>query len=432
MPANDAMLTLFEHQDVAIDERAGRHGLSALQAEAAARISLVRPRFCSRGFRSIRFSHYAGVVNVGGRVVEILPKVEASDSTPDNCRGVFLRLLSLAEGLRLHSFGNVGQSIRMGPLLDVFITAFFDDVRRILGAGLLRRYREREEDLTVVRGRILWKRQVGSLAMRPDRVACRFDALDADNDVNRVIKAALAALRPNLRSAGLLRRWSELWPAFDEVALVPAASASSNRIVLDRQTRRYASALRWAGWLLRLLSPSLRAGASDVPGLVFDTNQLFERAVGRHLLRRTSRQGGDLRLSTQETGRFLGAIEADRALPAVPLKPDLVFHKGERVSLVADTKWKRVDVGRTGHVEPATGDVYQMLAYAAAFECNDVALIYPWHAELRDAHETIVRLHSAAGATVRLHVAVVDTGADLLPLRLGASTPVLAQLECSL
>jgi hypothetical protein len=79
----------------------------------------------------------------------------------------------------------------------------------------------------------------------------------------------------------------------------------------DRSTRRYEPALQWAGWILRLLSPSLRGGDSAAPALLFDMNRLFEQAVGVQL--RLALAPSGLQLSTQDGGRHLAESTAWRA-----------------------------------------------------------------------------------------------------------------------
>jgi 5-methylcytosine-specific restriction enzyme subunit McrC len=428
----DPVLTVFEHAEVPVEVVAGASCLSDLEADAALRIASGRRGFCSRGHRSIRFAQHAGLVSLAGRVLEVLPKVEQEKRSTSSCRGVFLRLLHLAENLHLSQFESVGQTTKGGNLLEVFVHAFFDELLTLIRGGLLRRYREEEDDLSLVRGRILWSRQIGSLAMRYDRIACRYDDLKADNEFNRVIKAALHLLRRQLRSASLVRRWTELWPAFEDVSLPPDPLASLKALTLDSQTRRYSAALRWASWILRALSPDLRGGRGEAPGLLFDTNQLFERAVARHLRQSISRASDcELELSTQESGNYLGLLEVTQPSPVVALRPDLILRLGEDVALVADTKWKRIEVARSGHLDPATGDVYQLLAYAAAFQCADVALIYPWHAGLELAKATVIRLPDQSGRTVRLHVLAIDVGENGLPARIGGNAPHLGRLFAS-
>lgn len=104
----------------------------------------------------------------------------------------------------------------------------------------------------------------------------------------------------------------------------------------------------------------------------------------------------------------------------IGLRPDIVIKSGETLKLVADTKWKRVGVSSRGYLEPETADVHQMFAYAAAFGCDQLALIYPSHAGLRNARETTLRLPSAGGVSPQLHVVVLDVERDGLPVRFGA------------
>jgi 5-methylcytosine-specific restriction enzyme subunit McrC len=421
-------LTVQEHDDVAVDAAGGAACLSHREAHEATRIALRRPGFCVRGFRSVRFAQYSGIVNLGPRTVEILPKVEERERAAEECRDVFLRLLGLAEGLRLTRMNAVGQSTRKTPLLEIFIAAFFEELSGILQGGLLRRYREENDDLPLLRGRLLLHQQIRRHALRYDRLACQFDELRVDNDWNRVLKAGLSAVRPWLASARLKRRWSELWPAFDEVSQALDPACVFERLSPDRQVARYAHAVRWARWMVALTSPSLRAGNAGAPGLLFDTNVLFERAIAHHLRARCDRHPDRPHLVTQDTSTYLAEFSGTVAHAAVPVRPDLLLRTADGIGFVADTKWKRVSLNRHGYLEPSTQDVHQLLAYATAFRCADVALIYPWHDGLGAARETVLRMTSFSGDVIRLHILVVDVSRQGLPVRLGRTTPWLGDL----
>ena len=94
----------------------------------------------------------------------------------------------------------------------------------------------------------------------------------------------------------------------------------------------------------------------------------------------------------------------DRALFA--LRPDIVVETPAG-PLVLDTKWKRLD-----HREETLGvdqsDVYQMLAYAHAYDAARLVLVYPWHAAL--GTPGVVRTWRIRGTCRTLHVATVDVG----------------------
>ena len=152
-------------------------------------------------------------------------------------------------------------------------------------------------------------------------------------------------------------------------------------------------------------------------------NKLFESAVTTEL-RQQWRGRPEISVDAQDNSNFLGRlVDGEREEDAYRLRPDLVVRRGAEVLLIADTKWKRVLLDRRRHLLPAEEDVYQMLAYAAAFGCHDVRLIYPWHPGLAGARAAEIRLAPVQGRVPVLRVGCVDVYDDELPLRIGDWLP---------
>src|SRR5690606_30813238 len=76
-------------------------------------------------------------------------------------------------------------------LLDLFILLLCEACDELLRGGLLAGYVEREEDLPVVRGRLLLDRQVRERFGQLDRLICRHDELETDVTENQILAAAL-------------------------------------------------------------------------------------------------------------------------------------------------------------------------------------------------------------------------------------------------
>jgi len=396
-------LTVFENETLII----GEGGLTPSEAERLIVVAEQRPGLSTRGHRSIQFAQYCGLVNLDGRMLEILPKL-TEHRDPEQSVGILLRLLSYAREFSLFQHLPAGHQLRPNRLLEVFISAFLDTISRIVHGGLLRQYREQEDDLRVVRGQIMFGRQLGALFNRPDVIACRFDDLTADNIWNQIIKAGLRAAGPWIMSLELNRRWVELVSAFTEVDDVNFDRTIWNRLTWDRHAVRYRAAVEWARWILSLLSPSLQAGDREAPGLLFDMNALFQSALTAILRRAASATG----LTVHGKGRshhLASIVGTDRQ--AFTLKPDLILERGGQVLAIGDTKWKRLQV-REGFLVPTPGDVYQMHAYAAAYGCSDLALIYPWHSGLENASDTVFELPQLPCGTPRITVIGVDLSCD--------------------
>lgn len=417
MNARPAFLTAYEHQTIAV--RADDPlALSQFEAQRLAVLNEQRPGFCTLGHRSVRLAQYAGLVNLGSRILEILPKVGDNDPA-EACRGTFLRLLRRAVDLPLSVQGAVGHDLRRQSLLDVFIGAYLKELLGLVRRGLLRRYRSDEEDLGVVRGRLMVSRQVSVHAMRIDRLACRFDELTIDNPWNQVLSAALHLVRPWIRDVDTGRRWLELAAAFDGVARRRDALELQSGLPSDRQVHHYKPALIWAGWIIKLLSPNLRAGSNKAPELLFDMNRLFEAAIASVLKGRV--KDTTMRVATQEADRHLAVLDQPPGTPAFRLRPDLVLREHGVVVAVGDTKWKRIEVDAKGWLTPSEADAYQMLAYASAYPCRDFTLLYPWHEGLRYTASNSFRLLGNGDQCSLLHVVCIDVGNDSFAARRGQS-----------
>src|SRR5690606_11982300 len=122
---------------------------------------------------------------------------------------------------------------------------------------------------------------------------------------------------------------------------------------------------------------NVRAGHAPAPELLMDMARLFEQAVARVLQLQAGASGA--RIEEQESERYLASITGARRGGVFRLRPDLVVRGQTGLLAVGDTKWKRVLSGPRGSLIPATADAYQMHAYAAAYPCEDLCLLYPYH-----------------------------------------------------
>lgn len=420
-------VTAFEHQPLAIAPRPSAAAVTDEECDLLSRLGELRPGFCDRGYSSIRLAQYCGLISLGHRVLEVLPKIEDSSDASAG-RGLLLRLLRAADDVPVFLHQATGHQTQSAPLLDIFISAFLDEVTTLVRAGLPRRYREVNDDLGVLRGRLASQRQFTSHFNRLDRIACEFDDLTHDSQWNRLIKAGLRVVRDWISSESMHRRWVELVIAFEDVVDVRCSPRDIDRLVFDRQASRYRAAMGWVRLLLSLLSPDTRAGESAAPGLLVDANKLFERAVSRRMHRRASRSAV-LSLAAHESERYLASEKQNSAVRFAKLIPDLVISRNGHVAAIGDTKWKRVDVdGRTKHLIPSSADLYQMQAYASAYQCEELALIYPWHSGLAGSKPTSLSLPPLGSLRPVVHMLCVDVQNDEFPLRSNGGSEMVAAL----
>ena len=383
LPVGNGQLT---EQDAARLQRAAHRASRQLGAPETAVLA--------RTATGLKASQIVGVLVTPGPSLEILPKLDGRDY---EVREALVRMLAVARGLPVAAGEMAKLTTQPHNLLEIVIRLFAARSLAAVRRGLPRHYLEAAEDLKLLRGRLDATRQMTHLAVRSDLLACRFDELSENTPLNRVLKAAVAKLADVTRSAATARRLAELRARFEFVA--NPTDPLREKVRLDRTNRPFHELYRLALLLLAEEWQSTTAGRTRGFALLFAMNDLFEEFVGRSVRLAAT----PWRVHLQH--RRHHAIDADnRALFA--LRPDIVVEAPEGL-LVLDTKWKRLD-HREATLAIDQSDVYQMIAYAHAYDATRLVLVYPWHAALGRAG--VIRTWRISATKRTLDVATVDVG----------------------
>lgn len=366
----------------------------------------------------------------GGCSLEILPKVdpdlpEPSDTEAEayerqSVRARLVRMLDVALGLKLDLGSSAAIARQNETLLEILIRHFADRLLAEVRRGLPRQYIQCQDDLPALHGRLDVVRQFARNAVRPDRLACRFDELSADTPLMRIMAAASLFLSKHARSPDTLRKLLELQHAFAHIPQIPVSRLPWKKVRTDRTNRRWESLFALAKLLLRRDYQSTHHGASAPQGLtlLFPMNDLFEAYVAALLRRALAGTGIDV---TEQGGRrnclaeFTGEVLAHTSGTLFQTKPDLLLCRDGETLAIVDTKWKKLGVDPTERKHGvAQSDIYQMMAYARLYRCNEIALLYP---ETPGKCRNLPEHLGMVGGSERLSLATLDVSlpeADLV------------------
>ena len=365
--------------------------LLQLSERATRQLRVPQPVLARTARPSLQASQVVGVLAVPGANVEILPKI---DGTNGAVREALVHMLSVAYDLPVAD----GEFARLADqnerLLEFLVGVFADRLLAAVRRGLPHRYRRRQDDFPLLRGKLDIRRQIARHAVRPDLLACEFDELSVDTPLNRVLKAAVVRLRTITRRSANARKLAELSSRFEFVGW--SRDPSREPVALDRTNVAFHRLYAWSRLFLSAKWQSTTTGANTGVALLFPMNDLFETFVGRAM--QSVLAPGSTWL--QHTGRH-ALTEGDQSLFA--LRPDIVVDG----DIVIDTKWKELDPGKR-FMNVKQSDVYQMLAYAHAYGADRVVLLYPWNRWL--TAPGICQRWMIAGTTVPFDIATVDVG----------------------
>lgn len=269
---------------------------------------------------------------------------------------------------------------------------------RALRNGILRGYRDHDEQLHTVRGRIDFAQQLRTTPGRDLPLAVSYQEHDEDILENRLLLAALDAVTElRIHSDTTRHSVTRLRRTLTDVTSERYDPRQLPTVTWTRLNQHYRPAVELARLILTGVEADLHAGAIRAPGLVINMNSLFENFV-----RNATRHALDLTEQEFPTGRDapLPLDDARRLL----VEPDLSRWINGRCRIVGELKY-RYDTGH-GHAP----NLYQTLAYATAAGVPDAILVYA-------DGPTTGTTHHLPNTGVRIHVRHLDLNlppADLL------------------
>lgn len=413
-------LSVSEWGRVPVLDRPDEAGFTRAQANALIAAARAHPLGGDEGtgilgdhYRHLTARQMVGVIAAPGCSLEVLPKIDPTErediETRSTVRQRLVRMLDVALGLNIGDGVAASMARQQESLLDILIRIFADKLLTEARRGLPRMYLAQEQDLTTLRGRLNVVRQFTAHAVRPDRLACRFDALSNDIPLLQVMKACVIALRRHAKAGATIRKLDELRFVLADISDVGVSALPWGSVRTDRTNRRWETLYGLARLFLKRDWQATHRASDAGQGitLLFPMNDLFEAYVAA-LMRKAIRP---LDLSMESQGGRLFCLIEEGGRGRFQTKPDLILRcrpkDGGKVVAIIDTKWKRLSplVEDRKH-GVSQSDVYQMMAYGQLYDCRELVLLYPHHAGLG---ETGLNLpYRVSNSANRIHLRSVD------------------------
>jgi 5-methylcytosine-specific restriction enzyme subunit McrC len=331
---------------------------------------------------AVRAASWVGTISTRSSQILIQPKVGAAN----------LFAMLEADGDPLDLRDAVFEYEQTANLASAFATFYCAVLERAIALGLQREYVEVETPLLTTRGRIDMPRQLRAGGL-PIPLACVYDDYLVDSQLNRIVAAAASRLLLlGGVASGTRRGLRRCLQALDGVGPLRRADLSSPT-KFTRLTNRFRRIEQLARMALQSSSITDAGGRAAASCFLVDMNVVFENFV-ENGLRRALAGRLDVR------GQYRTKLDVGGS---VPIKPDLVFRKGDAIVYVADAKYKIAPdgVGRQA-------DYYQLLAYCTALGVHEGVLLYAQSEGLVPEKEVTVL---GASAKVLRTMSVNITGA---------------------
>lgn len=325
----------------------------------------------------ITAKNYVGVITMNdGTTIEILPKIFSHAAFTDEeekekkVKKLLIDMLKTLRNTPFKSLQATNVNIDKLSIFEIFIRMFVDEVFYIVKRGLKCDYETIQSNENVFKGKMVFAVQIKHNYAHKERSFVEYDEFNTNRAENKILKSTLSYLYKCTTSSRNKSDIKTLLNAFNSVDESNEYKSDFAKIVPDRKTADYQTALMWSKVFLMGKSFTSFSGSEVAFALLFPMETLFESYIAAQLKKMLGHS--EYSLSAQDKTYHL--FDGPRKFL---MKPDIVIkNKALAQVFVMDTKWKVLSADKANYAISQT-DMYQMYAYQKKYTSENVTLLYP-------------------------------------------------------
>ena len=320
----------------------------------------------------ITAKNYVGVITMDdGTIIEILPKIFSHELiTEGKVKKLLIDMLKTLRNAPFKSLQATNVNTDKLSVFEIFIRMFVDEVFLIVKKGLKCDYETIQSNENIFKGKMVFAGQIKYNYAHKERSFVEYDEFNTNRAENKILKSTLRYLYKNTKSSKNKSDIKTLLNAFSDVNESTDYQADFAKIVPDRKTADYQTALMWSRVFLMGKSFTSFSGSEIAFALLFPMETLFESYIADQLKRTLSHT--TYTLSTQDKTYHLFDMPKKFLM-----KPDIVIKNKELNQVfVMDTKWKVLSDEKANY-GISQADMYQMFAYQKKYTSENITLLYP-------------------------------------------------------
>ena len=321
----------------------------------------------------ITAKNYVGVITMAdGTNIEILPKIYSGEQVAEaKVKKLLVDMLKTLRNAPYKSLQTTNVNIEKMSIFEVFIRMFIDEVFFIVKRGLKSSYETIQSNEFVFKGKLKAAGQIRYNYAHKERSYVEYDEFNLNRVENKLLKATLSYLYKITASSKNKNDIKTLLNNFTEVDTSEDYKGDFTKIVPDRNTKDYTTALMWSRVFLMGKSFTSFSGSEIACALLFPMETLFESYVAAQL--RKVLNTTEYCMSVQDRTYHL----FDEPVRKFLMKPDIVIENKNNNSIyIMDTKWKVLSDTKPNY-GISQADMYQMYAYQKKYGAKNVTLLYP-------------------------------------------------------
>lgn len=332
----------------------------------------------------ITVKNYVGLIQMkSGYQIQVLPKIsfsEGEDEGNAETKRTFLKMLLSMKEFPSKVFNDANLKVDKMNLYEIFINMYLQEVRKLVKRGVKAAYVEQEGNLTYYKGKLQVSKHIRENIAHKERFYVTYDEFYPNRPENRLVKATLLKLQKLTNSAENSKEIRQLLTMFELVDPSINYEKDFAKVIIDRNTTDYKMLIQWSKVFLMNKSFTTFSGDNNSRALLFPMESVYESYVAKMLRKIMTPEDWDI--STQDRRYHLFTLPRKQ----FALRPDIVLERDNR-RIIMDTKWKTLVNNERNNFGISQADMYQMYAYSKKYETEEIWLLYPLVAEMRNHAE---------------------------------------------
>ena len=343
----------------------------------------------------ITAKNYVGVITMDdGTTIEILPKIYSCETITDGkVKKLLVDMLKTLRNAPFKSLQTTNVNIEKLNIFEIFIRMFVDEVFYIVKRGLKCDYETIQSNENMFKGKMVFTSQIKHNYAHKERSFVEYDEFNTNRAENKILKATLNYLYKKTASTKNKADIKTLLSVFSDVDESKEYKSDFSKIVPDRKTTDYQTALLWSKVFLMGKSFTSFSGSEVAFALLFPMEMLFESYLAVHLKKMIDQT--EYAFSAQDKSYHL--FDTPKKFL---IKPDIVIkNKSLDQVFVLDTKWKVLSDAKANY-GISQSDMYQMYAYQKKYQAQNITLLYPLTDNVEQKNN--IRFVSEDGAEIKV------------------------------
>lgn len=363
---NNKVIQVFEHQTLYYGREYGGVPFTQKQFDALAKLNVLHDnKYFTLVHKGIKFSQYVGVVQIDTLTIEILPKADQISGDANVWRNVLIEMLRSTRKLKVNQVGQAHVSKQNIHLLDIYFDWFMREVETLIRRGLIKKYYKETKNVSALKGKLEFAGHISKNLVHKERFYTTHQIYDKDHQIHQILNLALMIIEQLSKGSYLYAKCKSVQLDFPEVSEIKCNAATFDRLILNRKTKPYETALEIARLIILNYAPNISSGSERMLALLFDMNSLWEDYILVQLKKAAINKPYEV--EGQRSKAFWGSMT---------LRPDIVIKENGETKIIIDTKWKQIEGNK-----PSINDLRQMYVYNDHWGSEVAVLLYPGSGE---------------------------------------------------